>query len=59
MANYLLDLTKSYARFYHNNPVLQADTEDIMRARLHLSLAVAATLRRGLSLLGIQAPDAM
>ncbi|MBP6875368.1 MAG: arginine--tRNA ligase [Candidatus Eisenbacteria bacterium] len=59
VANYLLDLTKSYARFYHNNPVLQADTEDIMRARLHLSLAVAATLRRGLSLLGIQAPDAM
>jgi arginyl-tRNA synthetase len=30
-----------------------------MRARLHLSLAVAATLRRGLSLLGIEAPDAM
>jgi arginyl-tRNA synthetase len=26
---------------------------------LHLCLAVAATLRRGLALLGIQAPDAM
>jgi arginyl-tRNA synthetase len=59
LAAYLLDLTKSYARFYHNCPVLRAETTERMRARLHLSLAVAATLRRGLSILGIRAPDAM
>jgi len=59
VANYLLDLTKAYARFYHHCPVLQAGDESLMRARLHLSLSVAATLRRGLSLLGIHAPDAM
>lgn len=59
LAGYLLELTKTYARFYHNCPVLKAETEELCRARLHLSLAVAATLRRGLSLLGIQAPDAM
>ncbi len=59
LAGYLLDLTKAYARFYHNCPVLRAESEALMRARLHLSLAVAATLRRGLSLLGIRAPDAM
>jgi arginyl-tRNA synthetase len=59
LAAFLLDLTKSYARFYHNCPVLRAETPERMRARLHLCLAVAATLRRGLSILGIQAPDAM
>jgi arginyl-tRNA synthetase len=59
VAGYLLDLTKSYARFYHNCPVLRADADDLMRARLHLCLAVAATLRRGLDLLGIHAPEAM
>jgi arginyl-tRNA synthetase len=59
IAGYLLDLTKSYARFYHGCPVLRAETPELMRARLHLSLAVAALLRRGLALLGIQAPDAM
>ncbi|MFH1143022.1 MAG: arginine--tRNA ligase [Candidatus Eisenbacteria bacterium] len=59
VANYLLDLTKAYARFYHNCPVLQASDDELMRARLHLCLCVAATLRRGLSLLGIHAPDAM
>ncbi len=59
VAAHLLELTKAYARFYHACPVLRAESQDLMRARLHLSLAVAATLRRGLSLLGIQAPDAM
>lgn len=59
VAGYLLDLTKSYARFYHSCPVLRAETDELMRARLHLCLAVAATLRRGLGLLGIQAPEAM
>jgi len=59
VAGYLLDLTKSYARFYHSCPVLRAETDERMRARLHLCLAVAATLRRGLDLLGIQAPEAM
>ena len=59
VAGYLLDLTKAYARFYHNCPVLRAESEALMRARLHLSLAVATTLKRGLALLGIRAPDAM
>lgn len=59
LATYLLDLTKGYARFYHHCPVLRAESDERMRARLHLCLAVAATLRRGLGLLGIEAPDAM
>ncbi|MBD3235078.1 MAG: arginine--tRNA ligase [Candidatus Eisenbacteria bacterium] len=59
IAGYLLDLTKAYARFYHNCPVLRAETEERMRARVHLCLTTAATLRRGLALLGIAAPDAM
>jgi arginyl-tRNA synthetase len=59
LAGYLLDLTKAYARFYHACPVLRAESEELMRARLHLCLAVAATLRRGLELLGIHAPEAM
>jgi len=59
IAGYLLNLTKAYARFYHCCPVLRADSESLVLARLHVSLTVAATLRRGLSLLGIDAPDAM
>jgi arginyl-tRNA synthetase len=59
VAGFLLDLTKAYARFYHNCPVLRAESQELMRARVHLSLTTAATIRRGLSLLGIAAPDAM
>ncbi len=59
VAGYLLDLTKSYARFYHSCPVLRAETTPLTLARIHLSLSVASTLRRGLALLGIDAPDAM
>lgn len=59
LAGYLLELTKTFARFYHSCPVLKAESEDLCRARLHLCLVVAATLRRGLGLLGIEAPDAM
>ncbi len=59
LAGYLLELTKTFARFYHGCPVLKAEGDDLCRARLHLCLAVAATLRRGLELLGIEAPDAM
>jgi len=59
MAAYLIELTKAYARFYHSCPVLRAESRALARARLHLCLAVAATLRRGLGLLGIQAPSRM
>ncbi len=59
VANYLLGLTKAFARFYHEHPVLQASDEETRRARLALCLATAGTLRRGLALLGIEAPAAM
>lgn len=59
VANYLLELTRSYARFYHQHRVLEAPDAALMRARLSLSLAVAQVLRRGLSILTITAPDRM
>ncbi len=59
VANFLLDLTRSYARFYHQHRVLEAPDAQTMRARLSLSLAVAQVLRRGLSILTVTAPDRM
>lgn len=55
----LLDLTKAYARMYHEHPVLKAGTRELMAARLQLSLAVAQVLRNGLRLLTIEAPERM
>ncbi|MBU2691046.1 MAG: arginine--tRNA ligase [Candidatus Eisenbacteria bacterium] len=59
VANYLLELTKMFARFYHNCPVLKADTKELVLTRLQLCLATAGLLRRGLALLTVEAPERM
>lgn len=59
VANYLLDLTKLYARMYHEHDVLTAETPGLMRARIQLALAVGQVLRNGLRILTIEAPTRM
>jgi arginyl-tRNA synthetase len=59
VANALLDLTKAYARMYHEHEVLRAGDPALLRARLQLALCVAQALRNGLALLTIEAPERM
>ncbi len=64
IAHYLLDLSGEFSRWYtlgNGDPSLRVIVEDpvVRRARLALVAAVQATLREGLSLLGIAAPDQM
>ncbi|MBK8229808.1 MAG: arginine--tRNA ligase [Candidatus Eisenbacteria bacterium] len=59
LAAHLLELTKAFARMYHEHEVLRAASPELARARLQLSLAVAQALRNGLALLTIEAPDRM
>lgn len=56
---YLFDLAKAFTSFYEACPVLQADTEEQRANRLALTQVTGAALKRGLDLLGIQAPDRM
>lgn len=55
---FLYDLAKAYNGFYAECPVA-GSAPGLRAARLSLSLAVAAVLREGLSLLGIEAPSKM
>jgi arginyl-tRNA synthetase len=55
---YLYDLSRSYNSFYAECPV-GSSPEPTRSARLHLSRAVADTLKQGLNLLGIEAPQRM
>jgi arginyl-tRNA synthetase len=55
---YLYDLARAFTTFYEACPVLRAD-EPVLGNRLVLCDRAAATLRLGLSLLGIAAPDSM
>jgi arginyl-tRNA synthetase len=55
---YLYDLARAFTSFYEACPVLKA-AEPVRATRLALCDRTAATLRLGLSLLGIAAPDSM
>ncbi|MDR0316013.1 MAG: arginine--tRNA ligase [Treponema sp.] len=53
LAAYLYDLSKCFSRFYHDCPILSAETPDLSAARLALSQAVLRVLRDALHLICI------
>jgi arginyl-tRNA synthetase len=57
LAAYLYQLASLYTTFYDQCPVLQADTAEQTENRLFLCDLTARTLVKGLSLLGIRAPE--
>lgn len=58
VARYLLELARTFNKFYHNCPVLTAEQE-LRQSRLMLVAGVRIVLRNGLALLGIDAPQEM
>ena len=58
LANFLIDITKQFNAFYRAQKVLVEDAE-LAQARLALVLATQRTLLKGLSLLGMRAPERM
>jgi len=56
LTDYLYDLAQTYSTFYQNVPFLKAE-EGTRESRVRLCSAVAAVLRKGLALLGIETPE--
>ena len=56
LADYLFDLAQHYSSFYQNVPFLKAP-EGVRESRVKLCGLVAAALQKGLTLLGIEAPE--
>ncbi len=59
LAEWCYDTARAIAAFYRDCPVLTAATPELRAARLQLVAAAAQTLRNGLGLLGIAAPERM
>ncbi|MCO5229399.1 MAG: arginine--tRNA ligase, partial [Thermomicrobiales bacterium] len=60
ITNYVFELAKRFNDFYHEAPVLQEGVDPAVRqARLALVTATRITLKNGLTLLGIAAPEQM
>ncbi|MFH1064127.1 MAG: arginine--tRNA ligase [Candidatus Woesearchaeota archaeon] len=59
ITRHLLDLGQLFSSFYNACPVLKAENEEILKARLFLCDCVRQVLANGLHLLGIKAPEEM
>ncbi len=59
IANFCYDLAKSYHRFYHDVPILTAESDAARNFRLSLSSMVGTVLENGMNLLGIEMPQRM
>jgi arginyl-tRNA synthetase len=59
LCQYLFGLAQSFTSFYEHCPVLRAEDAATRESRLVLCELTASTLSRGLSLLGIEAPERM
>ncbi|MGV8963976.1 MAG: arginine--tRNA ligase [Candidatus Saccharimonadaceae bacterium] len=59
IANYVYDLVKEYNQFYHEFSILKEESISLRAFRLMLSKNVALTIKKGMSLLGIDVPERM
>lgn len=55
----VLELAQAVHQFYTRNRVVDAESESLRRARLHLCLAARRVIANGLALLGVSAPERM
>lgn len=59
IADYLFQLASGFNLFYQKLPILKAGSNELRQARLELISAISATLKNGLSLLGIEVLERM
>lgn len=53
LCSYAFELCKGFNKFYYDHPILKADDESAVNARLSLTLAVKGVLKKCLTLFGI------
>ncbi|MBA3724068.1 MAG: arginine--tRNA ligase [Candidatus Levybacteria bacterium] len=58
VATYLFELAQAFNLFYQKHQIIKADT-DVKQFRIGLTAATGNVIKRGLNLLGIQAPEKM
>lgn len=59
VANYVYALAKTYNKFYHEMPVLNAEKESEKQLRVALSNQTGLTIKKSMKLLGIEVPERM
>lgn len=58
LTRYIIDVASTFSTFYNNNTVL-SDDETVKNARIKLVYAVGIVIKKGLGILGVEAPEKM
>ena len=58
VTRYSVDLAQAYNKFYYENRII-VDEAPVREARIRLTKAVKDTIKTGLYLIGIEAPERM
>lgn len=59
VVTYLLELSQTWSSYYAENSILNAETDELKKARLALAQKVLSVLEAGLKVLGIEVPERM
>ncbi len=59
ITRFTVSLASAFNKFYHENPIMNADNEGTRKARLALTALTAEMIKQGLALIGVQAPEKM
>ncbi len=59
ISSYLYELSKLFSKYYHDNPILHNDDEDLVTARILLTAAIRQVLINAFSLIGLPFLDVM
>jgi len=59
LCSFLYELSRLFSRWYHDNPVLKAGSDELVRARIELSAMVMQVLKNAFALVGIPFLDVM
>jgi len=58
LSRYLVDVAQTFNKFYNELPILVED-EELKASRIAIAKATSFIIKKGLSLLGINAPSKM
>ena len=59
LCSFLYELSRLFSRWYHDNPVLKAGSDELVRSRIELSAMVMQVLKNAFALVGIPFLDVM
>ena len=59
LTRYLIDVASLFSTFYNNNKVLNVEDNDVKNSRLILAYITGIVIKKGLNILGINAPEKM